>query len=118
MGIKLVAAGAAIALAATIGSAYAGEQFNTLDGINAVQLTPQEMDGVIGAAVTSVTMSVTNRGKGSVHSGKVIDFAGGSAQQLYDDLDADQKASLGDTGGVITNGVRTFIIVCSGGCAS
>lgn len=119
MSIKSLAAVAAIAMAATIGSAYAAERFNTLDGIAADLLTPQEMDGVIGSAVDSVTMTITNgHGQGGgIPTDKVIDFDGGSAQQLFDDLDADQKASLGATGGVITNGVRTFTIVCTGGCA-
>ena len=51
MRIKLFAAGAAIALAATIGSASAADQFSTLEGIAADALTPQEMGVVAGAAL-------------------------------------------------------------------
>ncbi len=49
MRIKLFAAGAAIALAATIGSASAADQFSTLEGIAVDALTPQEMRAVAGA---------------------------------------------------------------------
>ncbi len=43
MQIKSIVAAAAIALAATIGSASAADQFTTLDGIAAQPLTQQEM---------------------------------------------------------------------------
>ena len=49
MRIKLFAAGAAIALAATIGSASAADQFSTLEGIAAEAMTAQEMGKVVGA---------------------------------------------------------------------
>ena len=49
MRIKLFAAGAAIALAATIGSASAADQFSTLGGIAAEAMAPQEMGAVTGA---------------------------------------------------------------------
>ncbi len=48
MRIKLFAAGAAIALAATIGSASAAVQFSTLEGIAAQTMTQQEMGKVVG----------------------------------------------------------------------
>ena len=48
MQIKLLVSAAAIALAATIGSASAADQFTTLDGIPAQTLTEQEMGTVIG----------------------------------------------------------------------
>ncbi len=54
MRIKLFAAGAAIALAATIGSASAADQFSTLEGIAAEALTPHEMGAIIGAATLFV----------------------------------------------------------------
>ena len=48
MQIKSIVAGAAIALAATIGSASAAEQFATLEGIPGTTLTTQEMATVQG----------------------------------------------------------------------
>ena len=48
MRIKLFAVGAALAMAATVGSASAADQFSTLEGIPAQTLTEQEMGKVIG----------------------------------------------------------------------
>ncbi len=55
MRIKLIAAGAAIALAASVGSASAADQYSTLEGIAAQAMTPQEMGAVVGAHVLIVT---------------------------------------------------------------
>ena len=46
MQIKSILAGAAIALAASVGSASAAEQLSTLEGITAQAMTPQEL-GVV-----------------------------------------------------------------------
>ena len=51
MHIKSIVAGAAIALAATVGSAYAADQFATLDGVSAESLSSAEMAAVAGAVV-------------------------------------------------------------------
>ncbi len=47
---KSILATAAIALAATIGSASAGEQFTTLEGVTAVAMSSSELHGVTGSA--------------------------------------------------------------------
>ena len=64
MRYKLIAAGAAIALAATVGSASAAERFTTMEGIAAQALTPQEMGVVIGAANATLSVAPTG-GTGS-----------------------------------------------------
>ncbi len=46
MQIKSIVAGAAIALAATVGSASAADQFATLDGVTAEPMNAGEMDRV------------------------------------------------------------------------
>ena len=48
MQIKSILTGTAIALIAGVGSASAGEEFTTLEGITADAITPQEMGQVIG----------------------------------------------------------------------
>lgn len=57
MRIKLFAAGAAIALAATIGSASAADQFSTLEGIAAEAMAPRAMSEVKGASHSGVIVS-------------------------------------------------------------
>ncbi len=52
MKIISIVAGAAIALAATIGSASAGEVFATIEDAHAVPMIAAEMDRVRGAAIT------------------------------------------------------------------
>ena len=54
MRIKSILAAAAIALAATIGSASAADQFTTLKGIEAHAMTPQEMGAILAKAVLIV----------------------------------------------------------------
>ena len=70
MHIKSILSAAAIALAATIGSASAADQFSTLDGIAAQAMTPQEMGVVIGTGILTVTpvrnASANGKGKASV----------------------------------------------------
>ncbi len=51
MHIKSIAAGAAIALAATVGSASAGDQFTTLGGVTAEPMNAGEMAAVTGEHV-------------------------------------------------------------------
>ena len=48
MQIKSIVAGAAIALAATIGSASAADQLSTLDGVSAQPMSSAELDSVRG----------------------------------------------------------------------
>ena len=48
MHIKSIVAGAALALAATIGSASAAEQFSTLKGLPAVAMAPAELAATRG----------------------------------------------------------------------
>ncbi|MEE8276555.1 MAG: hypothetical protein V3R75_05340, partial [Alphaproteobacteria bacterium] len=50
MHIKTILAGAALALAATIGSASAAERFSTLDGVTAVAMSAGELGAVVGGA--------------------------------------------------------------------
>ncbi len=50
MQIKLLVSVAAIALAATIGSASTAEQFTTLEGVTAVAMSSVEQDAVVGGA--------------------------------------------------------------------
>ncbi len=53
MHIKSILAGAAIALAATIGSVSAGDQFTTLDGVAAVPMTSEHMGAIRGTSSNS-----------------------------------------------------------------
>ncbi len=52
MHIKSIVAGAAIALAATVGSAYAADQFTTLAGVPAEPMNAGELAAVVGADFT------------------------------------------------------------------
>ena len=52
MQIKSILAAAAIALAASVGSAYAADQFATLDGVTVQPMNTAEMDGVRGENIT------------------------------------------------------------------
>ncbi len=49
MRIKAIVSGAAIALAATIGSASAADRFSTITGVEAQAITNQEMEVVRGS---------------------------------------------------------------------
>ena len=51
MHIKSILAAAAIALAASVGSAYAADQFATLEGIQAVPMKAAEMDALRGSHI-------------------------------------------------------------------
>ncbi len=48
MHINSILAGAAIALAASFGSAWAGDGFATLDGVAAVPMTSEHMEAIRG----------------------------------------------------------------------
>ncbi len=50
MHIKPILAGAAIALAAGVGSVSAGDEFATLDGVAAVPMTSEHMAAIRGTA--------------------------------------------------------------------
>ncbi len=56
MQIKSILAAAAIALAASLGSAYAADQFATLDGVTAQPMNTLELDQVRGAGGFEVTI--------------------------------------------------------------
>ena len=57
MRIKAIVAGAAIALAATIGTASADEQFSILEGVTAVPISSGELDTVVGKTIHFTTPS-------------------------------------------------------------
>ena len=57
MHIKSILAVAAIAIAATVGSASAADQFTTLDGITAQAMTAQEM-GVVEGRLGKLALSL------------------------------------------------------------
>ncbi len=56
MHIKSILAGAAIALAASVGSAYAADPFATLEGVQAQPMNTAEMDQV--RAATGIHLTV------------------------------------------------------------
>ena len=55
---KLFASAAAIAFAASLGTASAAEQFTALDGIQAEPMTPSEMAAVVGTGASFVAITV------------------------------------------------------------
>ena len=57
MRIKTIIAGAAIVMAATIGSAPADDQFSTLEGVTAVAMSSGELDAVAGTSIHFFTPS-------------------------------------------------------------
>ncbi len=59
MQIKSTVAAAAIALAATIGSASAADQFSTITGVEAQAMTNQEMAVVRGSEFVLLTITIT-----------------------------------------------------------
>ncbi len=59
MRIKLIAAGAAIALAAAVGSAYASDKFPTLEGVSAQPMSSAELDSVRGTTIGQLNFSCT-----------------------------------------------------------
>ncbi len=62
MHIKAIVSGAAIALATTIGSASAADQFSTIMGVEAQAMTNHEMEDVRGSGVLlTVTPSPSGR---------------------------------------------------------
>ena len=83
MRIKTIVAGAAIALAATIGSATAADQFATLEGIAAEAMAPRAMGEVTAAGIHAALMLVVN----TQGSGPVLDMlVPGAAQFFIDEL--------------------------------
>ena len=65
MRIKFFAAGAAIVLAATMGSAYAAEQFATLEGVSAAEMSAGEMAVVRGEGAHDLHVHVALGGTAS-----------------------------------------------------
>ena len=55
MQIKSIVTAAAIALAATIGSASAADQFSAIEGIPAEFMSAGDMDAVVGGAIYLIT---------------------------------------------------------------
>jgi len=66
MQIKSIFTGAAIALAATAGSALAGDSFDTLRGIQVTPMNSAVLDTVRGAAVPQVI--IAGNGVDTVHT--------------------------------------------------
>ncbi len=56
MGLRSILAGAAIILAATVGSAFAAEQFTTLEGVTAEAMTTQAMGGIKGQLILRIAV--------------------------------------------------------------
>ncbi len=65
MRIKAIVSGAAIALATTIGSASAADQFSTITGVEAQAMTNQEMEVVRGSGVVLLTVTPSPSGRRS-----------------------------------------------------
>ena len=59
MQIKSIVAGAAIALAATVGSASAADQFATLGGVTAEPMNAMELDSIRGTKIALVVVDVS-----------------------------------------------------------
>ena len=91
MQIKSILAGAAIALAASVGSASAAEQFATLDGVSAAEMTPQEMGVVVGA---SAELSIDGiPASGRVSGGPIVgDVSIAVGDASFDGIDAANNA--------------------------
>ena len=62
-------AGAAIALAATVGSASAAEQFTTLGGVTAVPMSTSQMERVRAAGPATAVLVTLNLLNATVESG-------------------------------------------------
>ena len=60
MFFKQITTAAVLAVAFTSGSAFAAEQFKTLDGIAAVPMTTDEMAQVVGTGSISVLKGMTS----------------------------------------------------------
>ena len=106
MRIKLVAAGAAIALAATIGTAAAAGQFSTLEGIAAQALTPQEMGVVVGGAPGDITLTLPLVAASQASANAPT--TGPTAIKHSPILHIPQGTVPGCTGGVCTFGIVTM----------
>ena len=72
MQIKLFVASAALALAATISSASAGDEFTTLGGIAVAPMSAMELDSIRGART---------EGLGAI----IVDVEAGSVFRLFED---------------------------------
>ncbi len=59
MQIKSIVAGAAIALAATVGPASAADQFATLGGVTAEPMNAMELDSIRGTKIALVVVDVS-----------------------------------------------------------
>ena len=70
--IKSILTTAAIAIAATCGSAYAADPFSTVAGIQAEALSAAEMDAVMGMAAIDVDIDA----RGNTRHTMVDPFAG------------------------------------------
>ncbi len=80
MQIKSILAGAAIAIAASVGSAYAADQFATVAGVQAGPLSVEEMDAVRGLRITAnfpdpigIGLAHVLLGTGETNPGGVVD---------------------------------------------
>ncbi len=75
MQIKSILAGTALALAATIGSASAADEFMTLDGVTADMMTASELSATAGAGIAIVVDlngDVTGLGTNNIQNAEVL----------------------------------------------
>ena len=117
MRIKTLVPAIAIVLAATVGSAYAAERFNTLEGIAAQALTPQEMAGYAGLGNVLVTLEIIHG-----NSRSNVAFHNGTPRELHNGDSVEQHLFALEHGvdhlvngvTIISNGKRRFVITVSG----
>ena len=76
MHIKSILPAVALALAATIGSASAAEQFSALEGITAAAMTPQELGAVVGgkkgASILNLSIPAAAIGKANARAATAL----------------------------------------------
>ncbi len=75
MYIKSTLAASAIALAATVGSALAADEFMTLDGVTADMMTASELSATAGAGIAIVVDlngDVTGLGTNNIQNAEVL----------------------------------------------
>ncbi len=75
MHIKSILAGTALALAATIGSASAADEFMTLDGVTADVMAASELSATVGAGIAIVVDldgDVTGLGTNEILNAEVL----------------------------------------------
>jgi hypothetical protein len=90
MHIKLIVAGAAIALAVGLGSASAGEKFATLDGVPAEPMDAAALANTIGSHMTinpfgsgktTGVTGISHKADGGPNENKGVDIASGGGKK-------------------------------------